>query len=140
MFCHSNQSLTAYWPKNWRKTEKLLKECGYKEPKKFTICLDQTHPCHWDGMDSPTATCQHCGKSGNIKYYYLGLSQKIQTWFSDPSMCEKMLAHRFNREAWISGVSPNFELSEVWDGSCFNELSWFWNPDKQWVLPYKCNC
>ena len=28
LFCHSNQSLTAYWPKNWRETEKLLKECG----------------------------------------------------------------------------------------------------------------
>ena len=33
MFCHSYQSLTAYWPKNWRETEKLLKECGYKELK-----------------------------------------------------------------------------------------------------------
>lgn len=55
-------------------------------------------------------------------------------------MCEKMLAHWFNREAWISGVGPNFELSEVWDGSRFNELPWFWNPDKEWVLPYKCNC
>ena len=41
-------SLTAYWPKNWRETEQLLMECGYKEPKEFTICLDQSHPCHWD--------------------------------------------------------------------------------------------
>lgn len=73
LFCHSNQSLTAYWPKNWRETEQLLMECGYKEPKEFTICLDQSHPCHWDVIDSPSATCRHCGKSGNIKYYYLGL-------------------------------------------------------------------
>ena len=108
--CHSNQSLTAYWPKNWRETEQLLMECGYKEPKEFTICLDQSHPCHWDVIDSPSATCRHCGKSGNIKYYYLGLSQKIKTWFSDPSMCEKMLAHWVNREAWISGIGPNWGL------------------------------
>ena len=57
MSCHSNQSLKAYWPKNWRETKKLLKECGYKESKEFAVCLDQSHPCHWDVMDSPTATC-----------------------------------------------------------------------------------
>ena len=55
-------------------------------------------------------------------------------------MCEKMLAHWVNREAWIGGIGPNFELCEVWDGSRFNELSWFWNPDKEWVLPYRCHC
>ena len=70
----------------------------------------------------------------------LGFFQKIKTWFSDPSMCEKMLAHWVNREAWIGGIGPNFELCEVWDGSRFNELSWFWNPDKEWVLPYRCHC
>lgn len=37
MFCHSNQSLKAYWPKNWRETEKLLKECGYKEPRVHSL-------------------------------------------------------------------------------------------------------
>ena len=50
MFFHSNQSLTAYCPNNWTETEKLLTECGYKEPKEFTICLDQSNPCHWDVM------------------------------------------------------------------------------------------
>lgn len=55
-------------------------------------------------------------------------------------MCEKMLVYWFNREVWISGVGSNFELSEVWDGSRFNELFWFWNLDKEWVLLYKCNC
>ncbi|KAJ7391176.1 hypothetical protein OS493_019307 [Desmophyllum pertusum] len=44
LFCRSNQSLTAYWPKNWRETEKLLKEYGYQEPKEFTICLDASPP------------------------------------------------------------------------------------------------
>lgn len=138
LFCRSNESLTAHWPRNWRETVALLKEFGYKEPKEFTICLDESHPCHWDLMDSPNATCRHCGKNGKIKYYYLGLSEKIRTWFSDPSMCEKMLAHWVNREAWLSGTGPNFELKEVWDGSRFNELKWFWDPDEEWALPYKC--
>lgn len=48
-------------------------------------------------------------------------------------MCEKMLAHWVN-----SGTGPNFELKEVWNGSRFNELKWFWDPGEEWALPYKC--
>lgn len=122
MFCRNDQSLKSHWPKNWRETEKLLKEFGYKGPQEMTICLDESHPCQYDVMDSPNAKCRHCGKSGTIKYYYLGISDKIKTWFSDVHMCEKMLAYWRNKEAWISGIGANFELKEVWDGSRFNEL------------------
>ena len=44
-----------------------------------------------------------------------------------------MLAHWVN-----SGTGPNFELKEVWNGSRFNELKWFWDPGEEWALPYKC--
>lgn len=27
---------------------------------------------------------------------------------------------------------------EIWDGNRFSELSWFWNPEKEWLLPVKC--
>ena len=137
MFCRNDQSLKSLWPKNWRDTEKLLKEFGYKGPRELAICLDESHPGQYDVM-GPNAKCRHCGKSGTIKYYYLGLSDKIKTWFSDVRMCEKMLAHWRNKEAWISGTGANLELKEVWDRSRFNELSWFWNPNSQWMLPYKC--
>jgi len=78
------------------------------------------------------AKCRHCGKSGTIKYYCLGISDKIKI------MCEKMLAHWRNKEAWISGTGENLALKEVFDGSHLNKLSWFWNPNSQWMLPYKC--
>ena len=31
-------------------------------------------------------------------------------------------------------------MKEVWDGSRFNELSWFWNPESEWMLPCRCEC
>ena len=91
-------------------------------------------------MEDPDVLCRHCGKKGCIKYYYLGLSDKIRTWFSDFSMCKKMLAHWVNKENWIRGVGHNLDLlKEVWDGSRFNELAWFWDPDLKWMLPHKCS-
>ena len=118
LFCRSDCELTKHWPKNWRETEKLLNEHGYQNPKELFVCLDGRHYTQWDVVEDPNALCRHCGKKGSIKYYYLGLSDKIRTWFGDFSMCEKMLAHWINKEAWISGKRPNNVLKEVWDGSC----------------------
>ena len=89
-------------------------------------------------MDSPNATCRYCGKVGKIKYYYLGLCDKIERWCSDAAMCSKMMAHWENKGHWIYGCGPNQELKEIWDGSRFNELKWFWDPQAQWMLPSKC--
>lgn len=141
-FCtilRSDLDLTKYWPKNWRETEKLLKEYGYQSPKELFVCLSESHFTHWDVMEDPNALCRYCGKKGSIKYYYLGLSDEIRTWFSDSSMCKKMLAHWINTENWIGGEGANDILKEVWDGSRFNELAWFWDPDSKWMLPHKCN-
>lgn len=27
---------------------------------------------------------------------------------------------------------------EIWDGTRFSELSWFWDPEKEWLLPVMC--
>ena len=131
-------NLEEYWPKNWRDTQKLLKDCGYKDPKELFICLDDSHYAQWDVMDSPNATCRYCGKVGKIKYCYLGLCDKIERWCSDAAMCSKMMAHWENKGHWIYGCGPNQELKEIWDGSRFNELKWFWDPQAQWMLPSKC--
>lgn len=46
-FCNDcNRSALNYWPRNWRETEKLLKEFDYRGPKEYFICLDGSHPCH----------------------------------------------------------------------------------------------
>ncbi|XP_044180985.1 uncharacterized protein LOC122962134 [Acropora millepora] len=49
-----------------------------------------------------------------------------------------MMGHWDENEHWIKGQGPNFILKEIWDGARFNEISWFWDPDSQWMLPIKC--
>ena len=49
-----------------------------------------------------------------------------------------MTAHWLQKERWLhsTNASPNVHpLSEIWDGKKFAELSWFWNHEKQWLLP-----
>ena len=40
---HNNSFALDYWSKNWRETEKLLKEFDYKGPKEYFICLHESH-------------------------------------------------------------------------------------------------
>lgn len=62
---------------------------------------------------------------------------KIQQWCSDPEFCHKMLAHWRERDHWLDG-NGWWPRKELWDGSRFSDLSWFWNPDQEWLLPVKC--
>lgn len=41
----------------------------------------------------------------------------------------------------MTGVheGPHNTFKEVWDGSRFNELKWFWDPACEWMLPVRCN-
>lgn len=89
-------------------------------------------------MESPEALCKYCGKKGTIKYYYLSIKDKLQQWCGNEDMCKKMMAHWEQKGHWIEGEGANFMLNEVWDGSRFNELSWFWNPECSWMLPVQC--
>lgn len=89
-------------------------------------------------MENAEGKCRHCGKEGSIKFYYLGISDKIQLWCGNHTMSKKMMGHWDEKEHWIKGQGPNFILKEIWDGARFNEISWFWDPDSQWMLPIKC--
>ena len=58
-------------------------------------------------------------------------------------MCKKMTFHwRKERSHWLNrdGESGEafFPLREIWDGTRFAELSWFWDPRKSWPLPIFC--
>lgn len=112
-----------------------------QSPKR-TLCLPGREPlctvgCH-DVMEKADEMCRHCGKAGKIKYYYLGISDKVELWCANRDMCKKMMAHWREKDHWIEGEGANFTLKEIWDGERFNELSWFWKPDSEWMLPVKC--
>ena len=138
LFCREDPDLETIWPKNWRETKRLLQNYGYKDPKELFICLDDSHYSLWDVMADPSSKCKYCGKEGSIKYYYLGLSDKIILWCQNKEMCQKMMAHWDNKDHWIERIGSNFPLEEIWDGSRFNELSWFWDPSNTFMLPFKC--
>ena len=35
------------WPKCWKDAEQLLHSVGYRDAKKYMICLDESHRCHF---------------------------------------------------------------------------------------------
>lgn len=106
LYCKGDCNLEKYWPSNWRETEKLLKDVGYENPQQYFICLDNSHPANYDIMDNKRSCCRFCGKHGTIKYYYLGLPQKIKLWCSDPTFCEKMSKFWEEREHWLHHEGP----------------------------------
>lgn len=133
------------WPKCWKDAERLLHSVGYRDAKKYMICLDESHRCHFGLMSSEDELCPHCNKKGTIPYYYLGLGPKINLWSSDPIFCKKIMAHWFEKDHWLGQENQEgwgFEdKREIWDGKRFSELQWFWNPEEEWQLPTKClNC
>ena len=52
-------------------------------------------------MESKSDLCAHCGKHGYIKYYYLGLNDKVKNWFRNEIMCKKMLWHWEEKDHWL---------------------------------------
>jgi len=57
-------------------------------------------------------------------------------------MCKKITAHLEEREHWLPPECRNGwalpAKKEIWDGKRFAELSYFWDPTKEWVLPTYC--
>ena len=53
-----------------------------------------------------------------------------------------MTSHWEQRDHWLppgrkTGCGYDIKR-EFWDGKRFAELSFFWNPDEEWVLPVRC--
>ena len=116
------------WPTTWSKTEDILKRVGYEAPKNYYIYMSEQHPREWDIMESPLDKCQHCGESGNIDYYYMGLLAKIKRWYGNSDMCSAMLDHWKEKSHWFNlgemGQSKGWPVKkELWDGARFSQYS-----------------
>ena len=134
-------AINKLWPQTWESAKKYLVELGYVDANEYFICLNKSHPRHWDIMDSQDELCRHCHNPGSIKYYYLGLEGKVKMWYSNPDMCQKMFAHWDHKDRWLNDRVNNHSdqvKKELWDGDRFSELSWFWNPNENWMLPVRC--
>ena len=62
----------------------------------------------WSLLESKSDLCPRCGKPGYIKYYYLGLNDKVKNWFRNEAMCKKNAITLAGKRslAW-----ENFELA-----------------------------
>lgn len=142
-FVITDKNMRDIWPTTWTETEEILRKVGYESPKHFFVCMSDEHPRDWDLMESPLEKCKHCGQTGNINYYYLGLSSKIKRWYSNPQMCQEMLGHWFEKDHWFNlqnneGIESWPVKKELWDGTRFSEYSWFFDPEREWLLPVVC--
>ena len=138
LYCKNDQSLLRRWPTTWVSCMNILKEAGYKEPTTYYVCLDESHPNLWDSMNTPHDACKYCRKPGTIQYHYLSLTDKVKRWCSSKEFCNKMTQHWKHKENWLCGTRDNIIYKEFWDGERFAELKWFWDPEKEWMLPAYC--
>lgn len=75
-YCKNDEYL-RFWLKNWNEIKRILYDCGYKDLRELYICLDDFYIIQQDVMEILDVFCRYCGKKGKIKYYYLGLLEKI---------------------------------------------------------------
>lgn len=110
------------------------KRSRFNDCEVYYICLNKSHPYHYRVMKSLQELCQYCKQPGPIKYYYIGLKNRVVNWASNRVMCKKIAAHWSDRANWIGeenriGWGRDVK-KDVWDGFRFSELSYVWDPNK----------
>ena len=137
-----NNDVSIHWPRNWDDVQTWPKELGFSEPKHYWVCFSNDHSSHYGLMESKDEPCPHCGHSGTIPYYYLGLPDKVKKWCRSPEMCKKMTGHWSQRDHWLPDEMKNGwgwpVKREMWDGTRFAKLAYFWDPNAVWKLPVRC--
>lgn len=94
-------NINLRWPSCWADVLVLLEKFGYKSPRLYWICLDDSHPYLFSLLNAKDELCPHCGQQGKIPYYYLSVIDKVKRWSSSPSMCQRMTAHWKEKSHWM---------------------------------------
>ena len=123
-------------PTKWSEVMKLLRKLGYSNPRHFKVCCGSDHSFL---LRDEITNCLRCNKPRNdcIDYYVLGLG--FEDWFVTNERCSDLLGHWEDKSTWFN-VSPNDDISliELWHGSRYRELSYFWDSSKETLLPTHC--
>ena len=123
--------------KSWQAVVGFLKKLGYEDPRHYKICCSDNH-IHLLDYQTP---CPECDKewSSCTDYYVLGIH--LEDIFLDPATTKAHLAHWEERNEWLGGKPDNVNFKEIWHGQRFADLSYFWDPDTESLLPTSCrNC
>jgi len=141
-YCKGDSNLEKLWPNSWYNAIKILDMIGYTEPIQYFPCLDVSHKTCWFLLKSQNEKCLRCNNppSPELTFYYLDLTSKMKRWFSSADMCKKMLGHWFHKDDWFlrDPSTCHIPISEMWDGTRFAEISYFFNPDAKYQLPSLC--
>ena len=122
--------------RTWSMVMKFLKKLGYKNPRHYKICCGNDHVTLVRGNQ-----CPNCDKSKNecTDYFVLGLN--LESVFSSASKFTDHMAHWEEREDWFNINDITVPYKEVWHGSRFRDLSFFWDEEVESCLPTRCpNC
>uniref|UniRef100_A0A7M5WW45 Uncharacterized protein n=3 Tax=Clytia hemisphaerica TaxID=252671 RepID=A0A7M5WW45_9CNID len=129
-----------HWPRGYSSAESVLKAGNlYSSVNEKAICFNKEHPLYYYTLE-PGEPCPDCLEIPDIRRYYLSLKGKFQRWFSSPHMCRLMLDHWKNKDDWLHETGTSFPANEIWHGSRFKEVKWFWDPNSIWALPHRCRC
>ena len=126
-------------PCKWSEVLKKMKELGYRNPRHFKVCAAKGHSVLLKNKkDHPS--CPFCGTlwENCIDYFVLGLH--FNDWFLTEDACNKSMCHWDERDTWLNkplDYQPATK-SELWHGQRFRELSYFWDPFAETLLPEKC--
>ena len=131
-----------HWPITRHKAENLLQTVGYVPPTKYLACLNENHKNQAFLYEQTQDVCPSCQENKFVPVYYNQIRSKINLMCKNESMCKKITAHWDQKDHWIGRHGqPFFPIKEIWDGTRFAELQWFWNPNEEWLLPAFCtNC
>ena len=122
----------------WAEVLKLLRRLGYTNPKHYKVCVGGNHSIL---LDEKAECCPVCRKDQSlcIDYYVLGLN--FQDWFCTEERCEQLLSHWRDKDEWLNTACEPAKISELWHGERWRDLSYFWDPSIETLLPEKCtNC
>lgn len=121
-------------PVQWSDVLKLLTLLGYQSPKHYKVCLRQDHS-HL--LCSKGDCCPFCGNVWDEAIDYFVLGFMVNNWFTTEERCDTLMAHWQERESWVDGNDTSMK-TELWHGNRFQQLSWFWDFNKETLLPGKC--
>ena len=122
--------------KTWSMVMKFLRRLGYKNPRHYEICCGTDHVTLISGNQ-----CPNCDKPKDKCTDYSVLGLNLESIFSSASRLNDHLAHWEERDDWFNIDDITVPHKEVWHGSRFRDLSFFWDEDAESFLPACCpNC
>ena len=115
-----------------------MKKLRYQPPRHYKVCVNELHSFLLESISKypHCAICQ-IPWSKCIDYCILGLN--FENWFLSQK-CKQLMVHWDDKTSWLnlSEEAASGSLTELWHSTRFQELSYFGDSSKSYLLPDKC--